>query len=247
MRCKTIVSLVVAGAVLTPLHGVPAVAQDCDGPLTVEVSLVRSVPGRSEPPRGFAYATELSGHLTAGNIQTVAVHGRRGKCAQPGTSIRLDSRDAGTSAYVLRRTGTSDSRGMGLFDVRPPVTTSLRARVNDGPDQVTSDPLPVEVRAAVRADHVGVSECRIRSRGSTFPEKPSHPIDIQRRVVIDGRETGYVTVHTGYTDSDGRFDLVFPAHCDRRYELVATVRASARNVAGRTTFVDVDVRTSRSG
>jgi len=128
-----------------------------------------------------------------------------------------------------------------LFQVGPAVNTVLQALVGDGQPMATA-PLTIRVRTAVTGRHDAAPDCRIRSSGSTFPRKPHHPVDVQRRVMTNGREAGYTTIGTVITDSQGHYDGLTRVTCGSRMALVSTVRASSRNVAKRTLFVDLDVR-----
>lgn len=223
------------------LTALPALAQDCEGEIRAQMSQVRSAAARPTPPAGFDYATELAGDITAGTQASIRVIATQGTCAAAGRRVQLQARDAGTQSFVTRRTGTTDSRGQVLFQVGPAVNTVLQALVGEDQPTATS-PLTIRVRAAVSGQHNAAPDCRVRSSGSTFPRKPHHPVDIQRRVMTNGREAGYTTIGTLLTDSRGHYNGLTPVACDARLALVSTVRASGRNVAGRTLFVDLDVR-----
>jgi hypothetical protein len=202
--------------------------------------------GRVAPPEGLDYATQPSAMLTASDTEFGIVAALRDNgCSVPGATASVASRDAGTSQFSTRRTGTTNSQGYFDFRVAPPRTTYLRGAVAIGDESAQTDPVLRTVRPFVRATFTSASGCAMVAAGSTYPAKPNHPVWLQRRISQNGMESGYLTLQRGVTNSDGRFRLAYTAPCGADYALAAYVPASATNTAGRSIYVDLHVKASR--
>jgi hypothetical protein len=201
---------------------------------------------RVAPPAGLAYATQSDAMLTATEIVFGIVAALRDKaCAVPGATASVASRDAGTTQFSTRRTGTTNSQGYIEFRVTPPRTTYLRDAVSMGDESTQTDPVLRTVRPVVRATFTSASGCALVAEGSTYPAKPYHPVWLQRRITSGGKESGYLTLLRGVTNSEGRFRLSYTAPCAADYALATYVPASATNTAGRSIYVDLHVRAAR--
>lgn len=238
------VSVALLGA---SLSGAPtATAAECTGRLQAQLNFAVASSGRIPPPEGLDYATQPPADLTA----TTSVFGivaalRGGGCPVSGATASVSSRDAGTSAFSTRRTGTTNASGYLEFRVVPPRTTYLRGAVSVGNESAQTAPVLRTVRPFVRARFSSPGGCVMVAEGATYPAKPNHPVWLQRRITTHGTESGYTKVDRGVTDADGRFRVAYRAPCGAEYALAAYVPASATNTAARSLYVDLHVLAAR--
>lgn len=201
---------------------------------------------RNPAPVGLDDATQPAADLTAGDVVFGIVAAERDDaCRVPGAAATVASRDAGEHAFSTRRTSTTNADGYSDFQVLPPRTTYLRGAVTVASETARTGPVLRTVRPVVRASFSSPGGCVMLARGSTYPAKPNHPVWLQRRIVQNGKESGYRTIRTSVTKADGTFSIAYRAPCGADYALAAHVPASASNTAGRSRYVDLHVKAAR--
>jgi hypothetical protein len=239
----TVVGYLAAAVVLAS----PSAAADCAGAL--QAQMIFGAPSRAyiPPPAGLDYATQPAADLTAtaGDVFGIVNGQRDNGCRVPGARASVASRDAGTTAFSTRRTGTTNAYGYLSFQVFPPRTTYLRGEVVVGSETARTPPVLRTVRPVVRATFSSPGGCVMLAEGSTFPAKPNHPVWLQRRIIKNGTESGYTTVSRSVTDAEGKFHVAYKAPCGADYALAAYIPASATNTDGRSLYVDLHVKAVR--
>lgn len=245
-RSVEVLAVVACAAPLLLTSG-PAAAADCSGTLRAQMNFGVASQGLVPPPDGLDYATQPPADRSAGDgpIFGIVRASRDDGCAVVGARASVASRDAGTTTFSTRRTGTTNSQGYIDFRVTPPRTTYLRGSVSVGEETATTPAVLRTVRTFVRAEFSSTAGCGMLSEGSTYPAKPHHPVWLQRRITQNGQEAGYLTLRKSVTDANGKFRVAYTAPCGADYALAAFIPASATNTAGRSLYVDLHVKATR--
>ncbi|MCA1713289.1 MAG: hypothetical protein LC789_17270 [Actinobacteria bacterium] len=197
---------------------------------------------RAVPPSGYSYATQPNVEPAAGDSVPVTVAARRDQnCPVAAASVTVQAREVGRADFRTVRTGSTNQQGYATFTVKPVRLTELRATVTSGSDSATSSVISVAIRRAVTAAYSSPGGCRVAATGSVYPRAAAVPVRLQRRIVRDGKELGFVTLTETTTASDGTYRAAYRATCGADYALVTYVPALDGTAAGRALFVDLHV------
>ena len=227
-----IAAVALPASILSLAH-VPAQAQAC-GDETA--GLYAGAPAVSEPPPGYDVSPQpTSGRFAA---ETVPLAGtvRRGRCAATDERVIIEARDEGSASWSYRGTTTTASDGTFAYTVRPPFTTTVRARTASA----VSQPVRLAERSRVSENFEALGGCRLRVYGSLYPVVEATEVRVQQRVEVDGRVTGYATITSAKTDGRGVYSAVISVPCGR-YAIASYVNRTARNEPARTALTRLDI------
>lgn len=221
-------------------------AAGCSGTLRVTSTRIAVAQVRPSPPPGYAYATQPSVDPVAGEGVPVSVSVTRdGGCSVAGANVSLEASETGPSGFTVRRTGTTNAQGNVVFTVKPVRATDLRSSARVADETAASDLLPVRVRSALSGAWASPGGCAVTATGSVYPRTAGKAVWLQRRIVHDGAETGFVTLTRGRTGSDGTYRLTYRAPCSADYTLATYAPPETGNTGGRSRYVDLHVIAAR--